>query len=136
MGSRKPMDVHMFPSDLEFAVFTPEEIRKLSVVKIITGYMFDALGHPINGGLYDIRLGSYGRCMNPCGTCLKMQDCPGHMGHIELGSLVYNPFFIKLVQRLLCIFCLHCFKLQMKGKLLSLLCLSKLMYVYSHRSRE
>lgn len=116
MGSRKPMDVHMFPSDLEFAVFTPEEIRKLSVVKIITGYMFDALGHPINGGLYDIRLGSYGRCMNPCGTCLKMQDCPGHMGHIELGSLVYNPFFIKLVQRLLCIFCLHCFKLQMKGK--------------------
>ncbi|ALC41779.1 RpI1 [Drosophila busckii] len=114
MGSRKPLDVHMFPSDLEFAVFTAEEIRKLSVVKIITGLTFDALGHPIPGGLYDIRLGSYGRCMDPCGTCLKMQDCPGHMGHIELGTLVYNPFFIKLVQRLLCIFCLHCFKMQMK----------------------
>ncbi|XP_017866097.1 PREDICTED: DNA-directed RNA polymerase I subunit RPA1 [Drosophila arizonae] len=114
MGARRPPEVHMFPSDLEFAVFTPEEIRKLSVVKIITGLTFDALGHPIPGGLYDIRLGSYGRCMDPCGTCLKMQDCPGHMGHIELGSLVYNPFFIKLVQRLLCIFCLHCHKLQMR----------------------
>ncbi|TDG42262.1 hypothetical protein AWZ03_011321 [Drosophila navojoa] len=114
MGARRPPEVHMFPSDLEFAVFTPEEIRKLSVVKIITGLLFDGLGHPIPGGLYDIRLGSYGRCMDPCGTCLKMQDCPGHMGHIELGSLVYNPFFIKLVQRLLCIFCLHCHKLQMR----------------------
>ncbi|SPP75301.1 DNA-directed RNA polymerase I subunit RPA1 [Drosophila guanche] len=114
MGSKKPLDVHMFPSDLEFAVFTDQEIRKLSVVKVITGIAFDALGHPMPGGLYDIRMGSYGRCIDPCGTCLKMQDCPGHMGHIELGTLVYNPFFIKLVQRLLCIFCLHCFKLQMK----------------------
>ncbi|EDW32058.1 GL11448 [Drosophila persimilis] len=114
MGSKRPLDVHMFPSDLEFAVFTDQEIRKLSVVKVITGIAFDALGHPMPGGLYDIRMGSYGRCIDPCGTCLKMQDCPGHMGHIELGTLVYNPFFIKLVQRLLCIFCLHCFKLQMK----------------------
>ncbi|KAH8327289.1 hypothetical protein KR074_009351 [Drosophila pseudoananassae] len=114
MGSKRPQDVHMFPSDLEFAVFTDEEIRKLSVVKVITGITFDALGHPMPGGLYDIRLGSYGKCMDPCGTCLKMQECSGHMGHIELGTPVYNPFFIKLVQRLLCIFCLHCYKLQMK----------------------
>jgi len=116
MGSRKPLDVHRIPSDLEFAVFTAEQIRKLSVVKVSTGLTFDTLGHPVTGGLYDIRLGSYGRGMDPCGTCLKMQDCPGHMGHIELSSLVYNPFFIKLVQRVLCIFCLHCFKLQIKGK--------------------
>ncbi|XP_043646284.1 DNA-directed RNA polymerase I subunit RPA1 [Drosophila teissieri] len=114
MGSKRAMDVHMFPSDLEFAVFTDQEIRKLSVVKVITGITFDALGHAIPGGLYDIRMGSYGRCMDPCGTCLKLQDCPGHMGHIELGTPVYNPFFIKFVQRLLCIFCLHCYKLQMK----------------------
>ncbi|KAH8348172.1 hypothetical protein KR084_004956 [Drosophila pseudotakahashii] len=114
MGSKRPQDVHMFPSDLEFAVFTDQEIRKLSVVKVITGITFDALGHAMPGGLYDIRMGSYGRCMDPCGTCLKLQDCPGHMGHIELGTPVYNPFFIKLVQRLLCIFCLHCYKLQMK----------------------
>ncbi|XP_016947411.1 DNA-directed RNA polymerase I subunit RPA1 [Drosophila biarmipes] len=114
MGSRRPQDVHMFPSDLEFAVFTDQEIRKLSVVKVITGITFDSLGHAMPGGLYDIRMGSYGRCMDPCGTCLKLQDCPGHMGHIELSTPVYNPFFIKLVQRLLCIFCLHCYKLQMK----------------------
>jgi len=117
MGARRPLDVHMFPSDLEFAVFTEQEIRKLSVVKVITGITFDALGHAMPGGLYDIRMGSYGRCMDPCGTCLKLQDCPGHMGHIELSTPVYNPFFIKLVQRLLCIFCLHCYKLQMKGNL-------------------
>ncbi|XP_017039260.1 DNA-directed RNA polymerase I subunit RPA1 [Drosophila ficusphila] len=114
MGSKRPQDVHMFPSDLEFAVFTDQEIRKLSVVKVITGITFDALGHAMPGGLYDVRMGSYGRCMDPCGTCLKMQDCPGHMGHIELGTPVYNPFFIKIVQRLLGIFCLHCYKLQMK----------------------
>ncbi|KAH8305928.1 hypothetical protein KR018_004137 [Drosophila ironensis] len=112
MGSKRAPAVHMFPSDLEFAVFTDHEIRKLSVVKVITGITFDPLGHPMPGGLYDIRMGPYGRCMDPCGTCIKMQDCLGHMGHIELATPVYNPFFIKLVQRLLGIFCLHCFKLQ------------------------
>ncbi|XP_030388512.1 DNA-directed RNA polymerase I subunit RPA1 isoform X2 [Scaptodrosophila lebanonensis] len=114
MGTKKPVEVHRFPSDVEFAVFSDEDVRKLSVVKVLTGLTFDALGHPLTGGLYDTRLGSYGKCMEPCATCLKMLDCPGHMGHIELGAPVYNPFFIKLVQRLLSIFCLHCYKLQMK----------------------
>ena len=44
---------------LVFSVFTEEDIRKLSVVKIYKPYSFDKYGlyHPEKGGLYDPALG-------------------------------------------------------------------------------
>ncbi|KNC24906.1 DNA-directed RNA polymerase I subunit RPA1 [Lucilia cuprina] len=114
MGTMKTFDVDMFPSDLEFSVFTGEEIKRLSVVKIITGLTFDPLGHPLPGGLYDSQMGTYGKRMEPCATCLNIQACPGHLGHIELNALVYNPFFIKLVQKMCNVFCFTCQKMQAK----------------------
>ncbi len=115
MGTTKKLEIDLIPEDLEFGVFSNDEIKRLSVVKIITGLTFDPLGHPLPGGLYDNLMGTYGRRMEPCGTCYNMQACPGHMGHIELNALVFNPFFIKLVQKMLSIFCLNCFKIQLKG---------------------
>ena len=116
MRTHGALDIDLFPSDLEFAVFTGDEIKRLSVVKVITGLTFDPLGHPLPGGLYDSLMGSYGRHVEACTTCLQMQSCPGHLGHIELSALVYNPFFIKLVQRIISVFCLNCFKVQIKGE--------------------
>lgn len=117
MGSTKAIDIDMFPADLEFAIFSGEEIKRLSVVNIITGLTFDPLGHPLPGGLYDSLMGVYGKRMDPCATCMQMQSCTGHLGHIELNALVYNPFFIKLIQRILAIFCLNCCKIQLKGNI-------------------
>ena len=117
MGTMKTFDIDLLPSDLEFSVFTSEEIKQLSVVKIITGLTFDPLGHPLPGGLYDSQMGTFGKRMEPCTTCLNIQACPGHLGHIELNALVYNPFFIKLVQKLCNVFCINCQKFQQKGKL-------------------
>lgn len=58
-------------------------------------------------------LGPHGKNSDPCSTCLLDVDrCPGHMGHIELIMLVYNPFFLKTAYNLLRITCLKCFKLQ------------------------
>ncbi|XP_037942906.1 DNA-directed RNA polymerase I subunit RPA1 [Teleopsis dalmanni] len=108
------VNIDVFPSNLEFAVFSAEEIKRLSVVKVITGLTFDALGYPLPGGLYDNLMGTYGRRLQPCGTCNNIQTCSGHIGHIELNALVYNPFFIKIVQKILGVFCLRCFALQMK----------------------
>ncbi|XP_013113377.2 DNA-directed RNA polymerase I subunit RPA1 [Stomoxys calcitrans] len=123
MGTTKTFDIDMFPSDLEFSVFTGDEIKRLSVVKIVTGLTFDPLGHPLPGGLYDSQMGTFGKRMEPCATCLNMQACPGHMGHIELNALVYNPFFIKFVQKICNISCIHCSKLQIKQHVLDILSL-------------
>ncbi|CAD6991779.1 unnamed protein product [Ceratitis capitata] len=123
MGTVKNLEIDMLPGDLEFGVFSSEEIKRLSVVKIITGLTFDPLGHPLPGGLYDNLMGSYGRRMEPCSTCFNIQACPGHMGHIELNALVFNPFFIKLVQKMLSVFCLNCFKIQLKDHVCQILAL-------------
>nr|XP_014089551.1 DNA-directed RNA polymerase I subunit RPA1 [Bactrocera oleae] len=123
MGTTKKLEIDLIPEDLEFGVFSNDEIKRLSVVKIITGLTFDPLGHPLPGGLYDNLMGTYGRRMEPCGTCYNMQACPGHMGHIELNALVFNPFFIKLVQKMLSIFCLNCFKIQLKAHVCEVLTL-------------
>jgi len=45
------------PIETSFSIFTTNDIRKLSVKKIITGMTFDKFGHPLKGGLYDPALG-------------------------------------------------------------------------------
>lgn len=49
--------VHLNPSDLSFYVFSGDEIKKLSAVKITSTVSFDALGNPTPGGLYDVAMG-------------------------------------------------------------------------------
>jgi len=51
--------LHLNPSALSFSLFTRDEIQKLGEVKITTPLSFNALGHPLKGGLYDPALGMY-----------------------------------------------------------------------------
>lgn len=50
---------HLNPDNITFAIFTEDEIKKLSVLKICSTITFDALGYPVNGGLYDKCLGLF-----------------------------------------------------------------------------
>lgn len=50
---------HLTVSGLTFSFFTPEEIEKLSVLKITTPLSFNSIGHPLKCGLYDPALGKY-----------------------------------------------------------------------------
>uniref|UniRef100_A0A1A9URE7 DNA-directed RNA polymerase subunit n=1 Tax=Glossina austeni TaxID=7395 RepID=A0A1A9URE7_GLOAU len=120
MGVRS-YDINTVPTELEFSVFSKDEIKRLSVVKIVSGLSFDVFGHSLPGGLHDAKMGAHGKQMRPCVTCRHMQACPGHLGHIELNALVYNPFFSKLVQRICNIFCMHCYKIQIQGHELELI---------------
>lgn len=52
---------HLNPENVTFSMFTAEEIKKLSVVEILTPLMFDTLGNPVPGGLYDKRLGNFNK---------------------------------------------------------------------------
>lgn len=87
---------------MSFKFFTSKDIQDISVVEINNPIAFESKT-PIEGGLYDARMG-----VGPmdrvgvCPTCLgNEQDCPGHLGHIKLVLPVYNLFLIKDVHKLL-----------------------------------
>lgn len=56
------MKIHLTPDKVRFSIFTTPEIKRMSVCKIITPLMLDALGHPLPGGLYDNKLGNKCTC--------------------------------------------------------------------------
>lgn len=58
---------------------------------------------------------------DPCATCYQTIHCNGHMGHIELSMLVYNPIFIKTVYDILRMTCFNCFRLQINENVMEVL---------------
>ncbi|KAI4454954.1 dna-directed rna polymerase [Holotrichia oblita] len=104
---------HLNPDNIIFSIFTEEEIKKLSVLKICNTITFDALGYPVSGGLYDKCLGPLSERGDPCGTCFQnIYQCPGHYGHIELPLPVINPIFTKIIATILKMTCYSCFRIQ------------------------
>lgn len=50
---------HLELDSLRFSVFSSDDVRKLSVAKIVTSSVFDSLGHALPGGLYDSAMGEF-----------------------------------------------------------------------------
>ncbi|KAK2633564.1 hypothetical protein Ddye_032678 [Dipteronia dyeriana] len=95
---------------IRFSLLTDEDVRKHSFLKITEPQLLDGVGAPLPGGLYDPVLGPLLEKTH-CTTCGQLQlNCPGHFGHIDLVSPVYNPllfnFLYNLIQRT-CFFCHH-----------------------------
>ncbi|XP_040570913.1 uncharacterized protein [Lepeophtheirus salmonis] len=114
MGSLKKTRnvVHNEAGALSFGMFSSEEIRNLSAMEITNPNSFNQLGHPVQGGLYDLRMGPYSDRYMSCSTCLLRFDfCPGHFGHIELPLPVVNPLFYKELLTLIRHSCISCHKL-------------------------
>ncbi|MFH0834841.1 MAG: DNA-directed RNA polymerase subunit A' [Candidatus Micrarchaeota archaeon] len=98
-------------ASLRFSLFSPEQIRKMSSVKITVPDTYDEDGYPIAGGLADQRLGVIDPGLK-CRTCGgRMKDCPGHFGHIELVRPVIHAGFAKAVYQLLKACCSKCGRL-------------------------
>ncbi|OWB56488.1 hypothetical protein B5S28_g2391 [[Candida] boidinii] len=101
-------------SSVDFRFLTAEEIRKLSAKQITNPTVFDNLGHPVSGGLYDLALGAF--LKNLCATCgLDDRSCPGHQGHIELPIPVYSPLFFNQLYIFLRSSCLYCHHFRLKS---------------------
>lgn len=99
---------HRFPKKVSFNLQTPEQVRALSVKAVTNPVIFDALGHPVRGGLYDPALGPVDKD-GRCGTCgLGSFQCPGHFGHIDLPVPVYNPMTFGQLFSVLRNTCLYC----------------------------
>jgi DNA-directed RNA polymerase subunit A' len=95
-------------NDIKFGTIAPEQIKKLSVVKLNIPDTYNEDGYPIDGGLLDQRLG----VIDPgliCKTCgARAKTCPGHFGHIELVRPVIHSEFSKIIYMLLQTTCKRC----------------------------
>ncbi len=101
---------------IKFQVFSPKEIRKMSVAKIITPDTYDDDGYPIEMGLMDQRLGVIDPGLR-CKTCGgKIGECPGHFGHVELVAPVIHVGYAKLIAKLLNSTCSNCGRILLSDK--------------------
>ncbi|MDA4124577.1 MAG: DNA-directed RNA polymerase subunit A' [Thaumarchaeota archaeon] len=93
---------------IDFAVFSPSEVRKYSVAEVTQPETYDEDGMPVQGGLMDSRLGT----LEPgqkCGTCGSTAGrCPGHFGHVELAEPVLHIAFVDEINKLLQTTCRTC----------------------------
>lgn len=93
---------------IEFGLLPPEEIRDLSVTRVVTADTYDEDGYPIEKGLMDPRLGVIDPGIR-CGTCGKRSGvCPGHFGRIELSRPVVHVGFARTIYNLLRSTCRKC----------------------------
>ncbi len=100
--------VHKIIDELYFGVFSPQDIRRLSVADIQTADTYDEDGAPITSGLMDGRLGTLEprqRCKTCGNTAIR---CPGHFGHIELAVPIIHIEFTKIIHNLLQATCRNC----------------------------
>ena len=104
---------------IKFSCISPEEIRNMSEVKIITADTYDDEGYPYVGGLMDPRMGVIepGLRCKTCGCKVEKDPnnpgCPGHFGHIELAAPVIHVGFIKDIKMLLESTCRSCGRLML-----------------------
>ncbi len=92
---------------IQFSVLSPEEIIKRSVVQVTKTDTYTG-NEPVNGGLFDLRMGvlEHGKI---CATCeQKNIFCPGHSGHICLAKPLYNPMFFDITKKILKCVCFRC----------------------------
>src|SRR3989344_5488302 len=96
---------------LRFNLLSPEEVKKLSSVNVVTPELYDIDGFPVDGGLMDLRLGAIDPGVR-CRTCGKrVKECPGHPGSIELARPILHIKYIPLIELCLRSFCPDCGKL-------------------------
>lgn len=112
------MEISEKVKQVDFSFFSADDIKRLSVVEIKNPIAFDSLKNPCAEGLYDPLMGAnpYDRLVK-CPTCQKQeQQCPGHMGHIQLVCPVYNLFLTKNILKLMRSKCFYCHRILLTRK--------------------
>ncbi len=95
-------------SSIVFSVISPQLIKKMSSVKIVTPELYDREGYPVDGGLMDVRLGVIDPGLR-CKTCGgKLKECNGHFGYIELARPVVHVKFVPVIATVLRCSCKEC----------------------------
>jgi len=103
-------------SEMRFSLLSPEQIKKLSVAKIVTPELYDVDGYPVDGGLMDLRLGAVDPGVR-CRTCGgRLKECLGHPGIIELARPVVHIKYLPIIDLVLRATCEACGKALIKDE--------------------
>jgi DNA-directed RNA polymerase II subunit RPB1 len=98
---------------IEFGIFSPDEIRRSSVVHVEFPETFENTNttKPKIKGLTDPHLGPIEPFVQ-CESCgLEQEECWGHFGHIELVRPIYHPSFVSTILKILRCCCHVCGRL-------------------------
>jgi DNA-directed RNA polymerase subunit A' len=96
---------------ISFQLLSPEVIRSLARVRVVSSDLYDADGYPVEGGVMDPRLGVIDPGLH-CRTCGGgIGDCNGHFGYLELAKPVINVLYTKTVYQLLKFTCRACHRI-------------------------
>lgn len=102
---------YSFIKQIQFANYSPEQIKKISVVNITKSQLYNSNGEPAPNGLFDPKMG-YIEPRKRCRTCFKtLAECSGHIGHIELAKPVFNIQYESETIKILKCFCPKCSKI-------------------------
>ena len=103
-------------SGMTFHLLSPEQVKKLSVAKIVTPELYDVDGYPVDGGLMDLRLGAIDPGVR-CRTCGgRLKECLGHPGMIELARPVIHICYLPIIDLVLRSTCEACGKVLIKDE--------------------
>ena len=101
-------------SKVTFSILSPDAIKSIATVRIVTSDLYDVDGYPVEGGVMDPRLGVVDPGLH-CRTCGGgIGDCMGHFGYLELAKPVVNILYTKAIYKLLKITCKKCGKIMTK----------------------
>ncbi len=101
---------------IKFSLLNPEQIKKLSCVKIVTPELYNIDGYPVDGGLMDLKLGAIDPGVR-CRTCGgRLKECLGHSGSIDLARPVIHLKYVPLMELGLRCFCHDCGKLMLSDE--------------------
>ena len=93
---------------ISFGLVSPNTIKKVAVVNVVSPELYDADGYPVDRGLMDLGMGVIDPGLR-CKTCGgRLRNCPGHFGHIQLAKPVIHALYAGHVFDVLKSFCGHC----------------------------
>src|SRR4030042_2678649 len=94
--------------ELEFSLMSPEMVKNMARVRIVTSDLYDADGYRGEGGVMDPRMGVIDPGFH-CRTCGGgIGDCPGHFGYLELAKPAIHVLYTKFIYYMLTHTCRKC----------------------------
>ncbi len=101
---------------INFGILSPEFIKNMATVRVVSSDLYDADGYPIEGGVMDPRMGVVDPGLT-CRTCNSgLDDCMGHFGYLELAKPIVHVLYTKIIATLLKTTCRSCSRLLVKDK--------------------
>ena len=94
-------------NEIQFSLFSHQDIKRGSVVDILTPDTYDS-NIPKNNGLFDHNMGSIDASILCPVDEKKAELCPGYFGKIDLALPVFNHHFVGYVEKILKCVCFRC----------------------------